>query len=137
MAVDPKVKELIEKAAKEEKEVLGEFKIDDFLTPDIIEEVYVKGAGTVKFKRVTTEDFWRIPRTWKSDGEYTTILMAIMLSKADSTVTFEEMFEKLKRANPVVTSAIYNALSDKMVFLKTPKNSGDGSTVALKRKTSG
>ncbi len=133
MVFDPKVKELIKKAQKEEKEVLGEFKIDDFITPDVTEEVNVKGIGKVKFKRLTTEDFWNLTPDWKSDGEYTTRLIAIMLGKADPEVTFE----KLKRANPHVTSAIFAALSDKMVFLKAKENSSDGSAEAPMPKTSG
>jgi hypothetical protein len=164
MAFDPKVKELIDKAVKEEKEILGEFKIDDFITPDVIEEVYVKNVGKIRFKRLTTADFWNLSKGWNTDGEYTARLISIMITKATQEYMdapeltkiienkehpdkpkiikgkielIEEYFNKFKATNPLKTSAISVALTDKMVFLKSPGTSKDGSTKTLKPKTSG
>ncbi len=129
---DPEVKKLIEKAETKKKEVLGYFKIDDFITPDVIEEVYVEDVGRIRFKRLTTEDLWDI-KDWKNDGEYTARLIVKMMAKADSEITLD----KFRRLPPRIGSAILAALSGKTGFLKEPEGSSDGSASPLKPKISG
>ena len=101
-----KAQEMLRKIDKVEEETQKLFNIDDFIADvDEVHEVYVRGIGKVKYKRLTSEDVAK-SRTIENPTESGYFLLYLMLSKANSAVTFE----KVKKLSPKVSAKLFDAV---------------------------
>ena len=113
--IDPEAQKLINRAHKVKTDNLALFDIKEFqIDPNKIEQVEIPALKRiVKYKRLVIGDLFALTET-KTRHEYSAKLIYIMLSKADPTVTFEQ----ISNMPPDVASVIFDVLAEKIVFLK-------------------